>query len=936
MQKSDKLSGSDNLLNRLHSADAGEFRPVVFWSVNSCLQEDELRRQLREMKSFGLGGVVFHARAGMTTEYLSEDWFRMVKVSLEEAASLGLQVWMYDEFGWPSGFVAGRLLSDPANRAGYLEYAVKDSFDGQAYAVYSMDGGSPRLLHAGESAEKYHTLYLRLSDAYADILNPAVTEKFIAATHEQYYARFKENFGKELVGFFTDEPQYYRYATPISAVTEAEYFKEYGENLKEGLLYLFLQDEKGYPFRVRYYNLMNRLYCENFYKKLYDWCEAHGCLLTGHSVEETLFFTQMWGGADCASSYLYEHVPAIDNLAKLSPAGISAKNVGSVAAQSGKDRIMTETFGCSSYSVTPRELRLIGDKQYVFGVDLMCQHLYNYSLAGQGKIDHPVSFGRTLPWIGGYKTLNGYFTALGKLLADSREEAPVAVVTPMESVYLDYLRLSEDAARENVDVGFAEIARQLREKGIAYHFVDEKVLEKLGGSAEGGLLRVGERTYSAVLLANCRELKKNTVQILKKLLDEGGKLAIAGAHPAFEEGVRTDLTWLRANTETAQLPRPSAVREVKLDYTLRTLPDGKRFFFAVNEENAPSRVVLNGNFSRIDLETGTGYAAQSTFDVPPHGSLLAEENGDYTLAPLQPAHSLSVVPAFRSADPNCLTIENVRVRLENGEELCGYLYGVYETLVKRGYRGKMEVSFSFESDAARDITLTAEKQNVRNEQFNGAPIADFEQSSEDINFKTARLHAKKGKNTYSYEAELTDAEQVRSVLYSDSVPESLRNCFSYATHMEQVYIGGDFDVKDGVLTSSGPKEAGDLTRQGMENFCGSVEYTFTAEAEGRILLQPVGDYSMCEISCEGKTAAVLLFGTAEMELGKGTHAFTVRCYSTMRNRYGAFHFRGEDDWGVSPDCFTLRGRWSDEHTNPDYVEKRKTVPFGLREIILSF
>lgn len=934
-EQSKNMFSGKNITEMLRGADLSAFRPVVFWSVNSCLQEDELRRQLREMKSYGLGGVVFHARAGMTTEYLSEEWFRMVGVSLREAASLGMRVWMYDEFGWPSGFVGGRLLAERENRARYLEYAVKDSFDAAAYAVYSLDGGAPRLLSPGERAEKYHTLYLRYSDAYADILNPDVTDQFIAATYEPYYERFAASFGKELIGFFTDEPQYYRYATPVSKVTEAEYARQYGEDLKSGLIYLFLADERGYPFRVRYYNLMNRLYCENYYKKLYDWCSAHGCMLTGHSVEETFFFTQMWGGADCATSYLHEHIPAIDNLAKYSPASISAKNVGSVAAQTGKNLVMTETFGCSSYGVTPRELRLIGDKQYVFGVDLMCQHLYNYSLAGQGKIDHPVSFGRTLPWIGGYKTMNDYFAALGYLIASSREEAQVAVVTPMESVYLDYIRLHEDAARENVDIGFAEIAAQLKKRGVAYHFVNEKVLEKLGG-VQGGRLTVGGRAYSAVLLANCRELKGNTVRLLGQFLAEGGKLAAAGAQPMYADGVRADLSSVRANITLAELPVPGAVRDAALDYTLRTLPGGKRFFFGVNESDHSVRVELNGSFSQIDAETLEGYAPQSVFEVPPHGSLLAEENGDYSLIPVRAEHMREIVPEFYSAGQNCLTIENVSVGLENGEVLNGYLYGVYETLVKRGYRGKIHVSFSFRSDAARSIRLTAEKQEVRNERFNGEPILSFAQSEEDINFKTARLQARRGENVYEYDAELTDAAQVRSVLFEAGVPESLRNCFSYSTYMEQIYIEGEFDVKNGELVAARPKTAGNLTAQGMENFCGCAEYTFTAKAEGRVRLRPVGKFAMCEIFCEGKRAAVLLGDSAEMELGAGTHIFTVRCTSTMRNRYGAFHCVRDEGQGVSPDCFTLRGKWTDEHTNPDYTAERKTEPFGLYSVILTY
>ncbi|MDD7165565.1 MAG: hypothetical protein PUI31_02690, partial [Clostridia bacterium] len=295
-----------------------------------------------------------------------------------------------------------------------MRYELKNFFDESAYAVFVKRGSDSgccdnfdRVEATVPGVSEYYTINRLLSDAYCDILNPCVTELFIEETHEKYYARFKKSFGKELAGFFTDEPQYYRYETPISSVCEEEYRKAYGENLKDGLIRLFVQNEKGYPFRVKYYNLLNKLYCENYYKRLYDWCDSHGILLTGHSVEETFFFTQMRGGADCASSYLYEHIPAIDNLARDGTAEISAKSIGSVAAQTEKKLVMTETFGCSGYGVTPRELRLIADKQYVYGVDLMCQHLYNYTFSKLGKIDCPPSFGRIMPWKSFYKSFNG-------------------------------------------------------------------------------------------------------------------------------------------------------------------------------------------------------------------------------------------------------------------------------------------------------------------------------------------------------------------------------------------------------------------------------------------------------------------------------------------------------------------------------------------------
>lgn len=923
-----------NILQILREGKLDEFRPVVFWSINSSLEKEELVRQIREMKSYGLGGFVFHARAGLTTPYLSEEWFSFVRLCLDEAKKQGMGVWMYDEFGWPSGFAGGKLLENPAYRAGYLEYKVLDEYDASAYAVYDVSGGKVRLLHPGESAPHYHTLYARRSDAYVDILDPEVTDAFLRTTYDPYYARFSARFGKEFLGFFTDEPQYYRYATPLPNLAEAEYEKAYGEPLKEGLLYLFLDGEQGYPFRVRYYNLLSRLYCENYYGRLYDWCNAHGCMLTGHSVEETLFFTQMWGGADCAPSYLYEHIPAIDNLTRTSPACISAKNVASVAAQTEKNRVLTETFGCSGYAATPRELRLAADRQYVHGVDMMCQHLYNYSLAGQGKTDHPISFGRTLPWVAGYADFNDYFVRLGWLLGNSQEEAPVALITPMESVYLDYKRLDEDAARNNVDVGFLGILERLRAQGVAYHFVNEKVLQKLG-AVRGGKLCVGKCAYPAVVLANCRELKSSTVRLLRSFLAEGGTLVTEGSAPAFEEGVRADLSDLKGNAGAAQLPRPACIAGAGVDYTVRTLANGKRFVFAVNDKDIADGIAFRSDFSLVEPEKDRGYAPQHVHILPPHSSALFEEGGGYTEPEFSAARRAETQPEFVRSSENCLTLENACVTSEEGKQLEGYVYGVFERMVRAGWSGEIAVRFTFESDAAREVSLIAEKQRVREERFNGQEVT-FAQSGEDVNFKIARVQAQKGKNVFEYRADFTDGERIRAVLFEDSIPESLRNCFSYSTYMEPVYICGDFDVRAGKLTAKGEKTAGDLTQQGLENFCGWAEYTFALEGEGRIRICPEGDFSMCEISGGGSEARVLLKEGALFNLPGGKTQFTVRCYSTMRNRFGPFHCASGAEDAISPDCFTLRGGWSGEQPDARYTPERKLVPFGLKKIAVEF
>ena len=119
----------------------------------------------------------------------------------------------------------------------------------------------------------------------------------------------------------------------------------------------------------------------------------------------------MLGGAGVTPSYEYETMPGIDHLGRTPYAWLSGKQVGSAAQQLGKKFILTETFGCSGWDATPRELRLIAEGQFVRGVNRICQHLSSYSLRGQGKLDYPPSFTPHNTWWPEYRVLTNILTA---------------------------------------------------------------------------------------------------------------------------------------------------------------------------------------------------------------------------------------------------------------------------------------------------------------------------------------------------------------------------------------------------------------------------------------------------------------------------------------------------------------------------------------------
>ena len=80
-----------------------KYRPIPFWSWNEKLDTKETELQIRQMNEVGFGGFFMHARGGLQTEYMGEEWFRNVSVGIDTGKELNMKPWAYDENGWPSG-----------------------------------------------------------------------------------------------------------------------------------------------------------------------------------------------------------------------------------------------------------------------------------------------------------------------------------------------------------------------------------------------------------------------------------------------------------------------------------------------------------------------------------------------------------------------------------------------------------------------------------------------------------------------------------------------------------------------------------------------------------------------------------------------------------------------------------------------------------------
>ena len=60
-----------------------EYRPISFWSLNGQLERGELIKQIDGFKETGWGGYFLHARSGLKTPYMSDEWLDRLEDSID-------------------------------------------------------------------------------------------------------------------------------------------------------------------------------------------------------------------------------------------------------------------------------------------------------------------------------------------------------------------------------------------------------------------------------------------------------------------------------------------------------------------------------------------------------------------------------------------------------------------------------------------------------------------------------------------------------------------------------------------------------------------------------------------------------------------------------------------------------------------------------------
>jgi len=826
-----------------------QYRPIPFWSWNDELQKEELNRQIEEMSTAGLGGYFMHGRSGLKVEYLGKDWCDCIEAGIKRGKETGLDAWIYDDEGWPSGFAGGIVNGmSEAYQAKYMTAEVlqhpAELSQEELLGVYSLTGEdsySYTLVGNGDFSqyEKLLVIRRRVQPYYIDVMSKEAIDAFLKVTHQAYYDRFGEDFGKTMKGFFTDEPRFTckMGQLPWSDGLGEEFHKRYGYDLIDYLPCLFYEYQGFEKVRYDFYRLVNDLFVTNYMKNIYDWCEEHNCYVTGHIMMEETIFSQMSTTGGVMPFYEYEHIPGIDWLRRRIETPVIGKQVSSVASQLGRKQVLTESFALTGWNVSFEELKWIMEWQYVNGVNLLCQHLQAYSLKGSRKRDYPPSLFLQQSWWKEYKNFNDYTARLGAALSAGKEEADFLVLHPMRSGYITFDGTRTDKM-VTLDRKFSKLSAELSALHISYQYGDETIISKYG-KVENSLFQVGAMAYRGVILPTMYSIDEITLKLLLRFLSQGGRVVSLGEFPTYTNGSKADLEMLRekvtrlSTTNILSFCKENALQAVSitgineeeepnLACQIRETEEGTLLFLVNHSQEKTSRVTVTlfgksgipvklivetGEAEGVVYTSGSNTVFELTFEPMQSHLVLLQEEGK-TVEGVSGSFNTSVIlPVgtdwdIKEMGINSLTLDMCTCTID-GNETIGPIPAI--KLMKRLLDLKrscdIELSYEFYVDMDiknnKELYLCLEDANRYDITVNGG-IVYKPQSSYWKDKAFVKLNIKSqvqnGKNVIVLKGRFEQKQKVYDVLYGENVYETELNKLTYNMEIEAVYITGDFGV----------------------------------------------------------------------------------------------------------------------------------------------
>lgn len=379
--------------------------PLAMWALTGTLESANVERQLDAYNRVGWG-VVLYPRWGLELEYLSEAWFERIRFIVEQAAAREMEVWLYDEFCWPSGHAKGLVTEGRKDLAAQFMEVEPD--------------GQSRLVDVPESA---------------NLLLPEATQRFLQVTHERYAAAIGEYFGTCVRAIFTDEPslaaQHQGRGKAVSwrftwsKTLEATLGSDFRQRIAKA------GDLSKWSGWSEYWAAYTKVFHESWVAPIAKWCQDHNIALTGHFLGEGSLGSQVAYNGSLHRQQSALGIPGIDEIStRTDPQKCEALTLASMAEFPGRER-MVEVYALGPPFMKLETMRNMVDLCSACGVDRYIMAICPHDLrGGMYKRTYLGIHGPQQPWFEQYARVFADYVA--EAAQRAHQAAPLGIDWPAE------------------------------------------------------------------------------------------------------------------------------------------------------------------------------------------------------------------------------------------------------------------------------------------------------------------------------------------------------------------------------------------------------------------------------------------------------------------------------------------------------------------------
>ncbi|WNS40778.1 glycosylhydrolase-like jelly roll fold domain-containing protein [Paenibacillus sp. MMS20-IR301] len=581
-------------------------------------EEHVIRQEIARVNEAGIGAVCIEARPH--PDFLGPKWWKDMDIILDEARSRGMKVWILDDDHFPTGHAAGKVTEAPEElqrlflgeryidtigpaegtsllldtllmsgmRPTYstTDYATgmnklvsviavrRDPHDGTllSESIDITDHAEDGILY-WDIPEGYWRIFIVSenrsggSKSQEDYLNPLDRDSvriLLDTVYEAFYERYKDEFGKTIAGFFSDEPGFYNdtatfdfeskpgkkgVVLPWSREMPALLEQALGEDYRKELYLLWYEaGERADHIRYTYMNIVSKLYAEHFCSQIGDWCRARGVEYIGHVLEDNNvharlgsgaghFYRSLWGqdmsGIDVV---LWQIVPGFDELPfRMVPRETDSEFFHYGLAKLGvslghidpkkQGRTMCEVYGAYGWAEGLKLMKWLTDHMLVRGVNYFVPHAFSQKKFPDPDCPPHMYASGENPQFRYYKGLNQYMNRISHLISGGRHVATAAVLYHAEAEW------------SGAAMYFHKPVKQLMQHQIDCDVLPVDALLDMA-SVINGKLHVTNEDYSCLIVPYAEALPAAMLRRLAEFAGQGLEIRFVDGLPArASEGV---------------------------------------------------------------------------------------------------------------------------------------------------------------------------------------------------------------------------------------------------------------------------------------------------------------------------------------------------------------------------------------------------------------